>query len=345
MTGDTGQDAVLRAPRFPLGALPTPLRPATRLAEHVGARTPLLVKRDDLAGFVTAGSKVRPLELLVGHALERGYDTLVTAGVAASSFCQGAATAARMAGLRCHLLLPGEPAGTVPANLAMALACGAEVTYTGRPRERLEDLVREHAAELTRSGHHAMGVPRGGADDVGALGFVLAAAELADQLRAEGIGQARIVIAVGSGGSVSGLLVGRSRCRLDWTVTGVSVSRPLPGLEEHLASLVTRCAARAEVDDPGTSALTLVASRGRAHGPADSEELACAALALRTEGLLLDDAYTARSGLVATQLCRTPGPPVVLWHTGGLVRAVTAYDRGEQGDQGGDQGGRMEETR
>jgi 1-aminocyclopropane-1-carboxylate deaminase/D-cysteine desulfhydrase-like pyridoxal-dependent ACC family enzyme len=246
-----------------------------------------------------------------------------------------------MAGLRCHLLLPGEPAGPAPANLAMALASGAEVTYTGQPRERLDDLALEYAAELTRAGHHAMGVPRGGADDVGALGFVLAAAELADQLRAEGIGQARIVIAVGSGGSVSGLLVGRSRRRLDWAVTGVSVSRPLPGLQEHLASLVARCATRSEVDDPGTSALTLVASRGRAHGPADSDELACAALALRAEGVLLDDAYTARSGLVATQLCRTPGPPVVLWHTGGLVRAVTSYDRGEQGERGD----RMKEMR
>lgn len=330
MAVDPAQDAVLRAPRFSLGVLPTPLVPAPRLAEQVGGRAPLLVKRDDLAGFVTAGSKVRALEMLLGLALERGYGTLVTAGVATSSFCQAAATAASLSGLGCHLLLPGEPTGTLPANLAMALACGAEITYTGCPREHLDDLVVQHADELTRAGHPAMGVPRGGADEVGALGFVLAAAELAEQLRAAGVGQARIVIAVGSGGSVSGLLVGRSRLRLDWSVTGVSVSRPLLDLEEHLAWLVSRCADRAGVEDPGVSALTLVASRGRAHGPADHEELACAALALRAEGLLLDDAYTARSGLVATQLCRTPGPPVVLWHTGGLVRAVTEYDRGSR---------------
>jgi 1-aminocyclopropane-1-carboxylate deaminase/D-cysteine desulfhydrase-like pyridoxal-dependent ACC family enzyme len=333
MTAEAALDDVLLAPRFSLGVLPTPLVPAPRLAEQVGARALLLVKRDDLAGFVTAGSKVRPLELLLGHAVEQGYDTLVTAGVAGSSFCQAAATAAHIAGLRCQLLLPGERTDEVPANLAMALACGAEVSFTGQPRERLDDLVRERAARLTRSGRRAMGVPRGGADEVGALGFVLGAAELADQLSAAGVDEARIVIAVGSGGSVSGLLVGRSRLHLDWAVTGVSVSRPLPGLDDHLAALVTRCAQRVGVDDPGTSALTLVASRGRAHGPADSEELECAALALATEGLLLDDAYTARSGLVATQLSRTPGPPVVLWHTGGLVRAVTDYDHGARNEE------------
>jgi D-cysteine desulfhydrase len=329
MSTEAPADAVLGAPRFALGVLPTPLVPAPRLAEHVGARSPLLVKRDDLAGFVTAGSKVRALELLLGLARDRGHDTLVTAGVATSSFCQAAATAARIAGLRCHLLLPGGRPDRVPANLAMALACGAEVTYTGQPRERLDDLVQQRARELTRSGRSALGAPRGGADEVGALGFVLAAAELADQLRDAGVGQARVVIAVGSGGSVSGLLVGRSRRQQDWTVTGVSVSRPLPGLEQHLASLVSRCAHRAGVEDPGTSALTLVASRGEPHGPAHPDELECASAALRTEGLLLDADYTARSGLVAAELCRTPGPPVVLWHTGGLVRAITQYDRGD----------------
>ncbi len=325
--GEPGPDLVDRAPRYSLGVFPTPLVPAERLAAYVGARVPLLVKRDDLAGFVTAGSKVRPLEQLVGHALEHGYDTLVTAGVATSSFCQAAATAARVAGLACHLLLPGEPPEHRPANLALALAAGAEVTYTGQPREVLDDLVAEHARALTAAGRPALGVPRGGADEVGALGFVRAAAELAEQLGEQlgqdGAEEARVVIAVGSGGSVSGLLVGMARRRLPWTATGVSVSRPLPGLDRHLAGLVARCAARAGVEDPGTGALTLRPSRGEPHGPAHPKELACALAALRTEGLVLDADYTARAALVAGELCRTAGPPVVLWHTGGLVRAVT----------------------
>jgi D-cysteine desulfhydrase len=284
------------------------------------------VKRDDLAGFGTAGSKVRPLEQIIGHALERGHDTLVTAGVATSSFCLAAATAASVAGLACHLLLPGEPPEHRPANLALALAVGAQVTYTRQPREALDDLVRSRARDLTRAGRSALGVPRGGADEVGALGFVRAAAELGEQLDQVGVGEARVVIAVGSGGSVSGLLVGRARRRLPWTVTGVSVSRPLSGLDRHLAGLVARCAARAGIDDPGTGSLTLLPSRGEPHGDAHPDERACALTALRTEGLMLDADYTARAALVAADLCRTAGPPVVLWHTGGLVRAVTDAD-------------------
>jgi D-cysteine desulfhydrase len=323
MDAESRADEVLQAPRFTLGVLPTPLVAAPRLAADVGGRVPLLVKRDDLGGFVTAGSKVRPLEFLVGFALQQGHDTLVTAGAPTSSFCQAAATAARMAGLRCQLLLPGDAPALVPANLAMALEVGAEVTYTGQPRALLDDLVHERAQALSRAGASALGVPRGGADAVGALGFVLAAAELDTQLRDVGIDVARVVLAVGSGGSVSGLLVGLARLGRRWAVTGVSVSRPLPGLEGHLAGLVARCAERAGVEDPGLAALTLMPTRGEPHGLPHRDELECAGLALRTEGILLDADYTARSALVATELCRTPGPPVVLWHTGGLVRAVT----------------------
>jgi D-cysteine desulfhydrase len=323
MPSDAAVDAVLTAPRFRLGVLPTPLVSAPRLARQVGGAVPLYVKRDDLAGFVTAGSKVRPLEMLVGHALERGLDTLVTGGVATSSFCQAAATACSVAGLRCHLLLPGEPPDRLAANLVMAMECGAHIVFTGHPRQELDHLVRQHAEELTASGQRAVGVPRGGADEVGALGFVLAASELAEQLRAGGVDEARVVIAVGSGGSVSGLLVGLARLGLGWSVTGVSVSRPLPGLDVHLGALVHGCAAAAGIEDPGVGALTLLSTRGEPHGAAHPDELACATVALRTEGLVLDADYTARAALVATELCRTPGPPVVLWHTGGLVRAVT----------------------
>jgi D-cysteine desulfhydrase len=323
MSADSAVDAVVAAPRFPLGVLPTPLVGAPRLAGEVGAVVPLYVKRDDLAGFVTAGSKVRSLEMLVGHALDLGLDTLVTGGAATSSFCAAAATACSVAGLRCHLLLPGEPSEDLPANLVMAAECGAEIVYTGRSRHELDDLVQQHARDLTASGRRAVGVPRGGADDVGALGFVLAAAELAGQLREVAVTRARVVIAVGSGGSVSGLLVGLARIGVDWDVTGVSVSRPLAGLDDHLGVLVAGCAARAGIDDPGTGALTLLPTRGEPHGAAHADELACATKALRTEGLVLDADYTARAALVATELCRTPGPPVVLWHTGGLVRAVS----------------------
>jgi D-cysteine desulfhydrase len=296
-----------------------------RLQEEIGG-VPILAKRDDLAGFAIAGAKARALEHLIGHALAEGFDAIVTGGAAGSNFCQGAAVAASMAGLDCHLLMAGEPGGpqgpSTP-NLALAQACGARVHWTGGPREQVDDEIRAQAAELTRHGRPALAVPRGGADPVGCRGFMQAADELSEQLAALGHTEVRVVLAVGSGGSVAGLLVGIARRRLPWTVTGVSVSRPLDALAEHMSALAAACASGVGVALPDLSALTLVPTRGRPHGPAAPDELDAAGLLLRSEGLVMDADYTARAALVAAEVSRVPGPPVVLWHTGGLVRAVS----------------------
>jgi 1-aminocyclopropane-1-carboxylate deaminase/D-cysteine desulfhydrase-like pyridoxal-dependent ACC family enzyme len=48
-------------------------------------------------------------------------------------------------------------------------------------------------------------------------------------------------------------------------------------------------------------------------------------LALRSDGILLDGTYTAKSLMVAIELARRQDGPVVFWHTGGTVSAVSAF--------------------
>jgi 1-aminocyclopropane-1-carboxylate deaminase/D-cysteine desulfhydrase-like pyridoxal-dependent ACC family enzyme len=314
-------------PRLELGAWPTPLMRATRLEERLGCG-PLLVKRDDLSGFALAGNKSRPLEYLLGGARAGGSDTIVVGGVATSNFCQAAAAAAQVAGLDCHVVLPGRPPPPTAANLAIAVACGAHVTFSGGPREDLDDRIRERAAELNRAGHSAMAVPRGGADALGSLGFVRAAGELAEQLAARGHDAARIVLAVGSGASIAGLLVGADRLAARWTITGVSVSRPLPALLPRLDDLVGGCADLLGTPRAELSALRMQEAPGGLHGASDgrrAEADEATALALQTQGLVLDPDYTAPAFAVALRQLAEPGPPVVFWHTGGLPGAISSY--------------------
>lgn len=70
-------DALARP--FPLCALPTPLMGAPRLARALGLRS-LHVKRDDLTGFAVAGNRPAKLEFLLGDALGRWCDVLLTGG-------------------------------------------------------------------------------------------------------------------------------------------------------------------------------------------------------------------------------------------------------------------------
>ena len=90
----------MSAPRRRLAILPTPLHRVPALQARLGSG-PLYLKRDDLAGFGVAGNKARPLEFLLGDALARAADVLVTAGAPGSNFVGAAALAARVCGLDC----------------------------------------------------------------------------------------------------------------------------------------------------------------------------------------------------------------------------------------------------
>jgi 1-aminocyclopropane-1-carboxylate deaminase/D-cysteine desulfhydrase-like pyridoxal-dependent ACC family enzyme len=302
--------------RFPLAALPTPLVRARRLGGP-----PVYVKRDDLAGFAGAGHKARPLEFIVGAALAEGCDVLVTGGGPGSNFCPAAAAAASVAGIACELVLYGDEPATAHPNLALARACGAHIRWTGDPnRERVDTAVAEVAAELRIAGRRPYAVPRGGAVAVGTVGMVVAAEELAGQLEAQSVEPEIVVIASGSGTTCAGLAVGTAMCAAGWRVVGASVSRPPGEARREVAALASSCAALLGVQ---SGPFELVDARGPGFAqPSEAGEQA-AAVALRTEGLLLDPVYTAKAFAVVLALIEQGAAgPIVFWHTGGILSAA-----------------------
>jgi D-cysteine desulfhydrase len=332
-------------PRVPLGAWPTPLQRAERLEAYLrrerglSAVAPFFVKRDDLAGFALAGNKTRQLEFLLGEAVAGGFAALVVGGLPSSNFVQGAAVAARVYGLACHVVLPGNALGRPSVNVAMALACGAELVFSGGPRETLDDDIRHHAAALSASGRKALAIPRGGSTPRASLGFVRAIAELRDQLDAAGHRRARVVIGIGSAGSIAGLVSGIVKHGLNYDVVGISVSRNPETLEPYLARLVAECLKLIDGHEPNLAFLRVVQAPGGLHGrdylPGPGEREA-AATALRTEGLVLDPEYTARAFPFAVRLLEEGDSPVVFWHTGGLPAAISEYARADDPSAGVD---------
>ncbi len=95
-------------PRVPLAHLPTPLEAMPRLSEALGGPR-LWIKRDDQTGLALGGNKVRKLEFLIADALAHEATILVTGGAAQSNHCRQTAAAAARMGLRCVLVLGGEP--------------------------------------------------------------------------------------------------------------------------------------------------------------------------------------------------------------------------------------------
>jgi D-cysteine desulfhydrase len=316
-------------PRRPLAALPTPLVRADRLGRVLGLD--LWVKRDDLSGFVHAGNKARPLELLVEDAVRTGHDHLVGCGGPSSNFCAGLAAAASTAGLRCTLVLYGDQPDPAPFNLAAARAWGAEVTFTGDPdRAAVEAAARRTAAALAADGHRPYVVPRGGATPLGTAGFAAASVELAGQI-GEGPRPERIVMAAGSGASAAGLLTGLGALGWSTTIAAAAVSRPAEETATRIGDLATACAELIGVAPPDAGLLDVHDCIGPGFGRAAAGDEMAADLARRTEGLLLDATYTAKAAALLVRLAREAPMPTIFWHTGGVVAAVTELTRGTSG--------------
>jgi D-cysteine desulfhydrase len=316
-------------PRIDLAALPTPLQRMRRL-EAALQTGPLYVKRDDLTGFGVAGNKARGLEYLMGAAVEGGADILVAAGSPSSNFCAAAALAAATIGLDCDLLFPGHQPAVPSANVELARVTGARLLFdVVGSREELDDAVLDHANALRAEGRRPCPLPRGGATPVGAIGYAYAARELGEQCDGAGIQVATVVVATGSGGTQAGLVAGQVGFGLTWQLVGASVSRPVQPLADQILRNSQDCAAMLALDPPTIENVDLRDCRGAGFGVASHDDHVSGRLALRHEGLLLDDYYGTKAMTLFRSLLADGAPtPAVFWHTGGVAATLTALTRG-----------------
>ncbi|WP_030482780.1 pyridoxal-phosphate dependent enzyme [Nocardioides aequoreus] len=289
-----------------LGTYPTPVEPAPRLAVALGLdERDLWVKRDDLLGLGAGGNKVRKIARTATAAVERGATTLVTTGAAQSNHARVTAAAGARLGLAVELVLRGEQPEAPTGNLLLDAMFGATLRWSGDvDTPTLERLAVERVAEL---GPTAALIPYGGSDAVGAAAYADAGHELLEQVP----DAAHVVVAVGSGGTMAGLVASLGAARVLGVDTG-AVPDPL----ERVARLIV------ELGGP-TAGLRLRRDQvgdGYSTFPAPVREALL--LAARTEGLVLDPVYTGRAlaGLAAAvrEGDVRRGERTVLLHTGGL---------------------------
>ncbi len=289
-----------------LGTYPTPLEPAPRLARALGLdEGDLWVKRDDLLGLGAGGNKVRKIERTAAHAVAQGARVLVTTGAAQSNHARVTAAAGARLGLAVELVLRGEEAGPVEGNLLLDAMFGATLRWAGDvDTPTLERLAEERVAEL---GPTAALIPYGGSDARGAAAYADAARELEQQLPEV----AHAVVAVGSGGTMAGVVAGLGHARVLGVDTGA-----VPDPAERVARLA---------GELGAAGGTLQLDRdqvGEGYSAFPEPVREALLLAARTEGLVLDPVYTGRAlaGLAAAarEGGVRRGERTVLWHTGGM---------------------------
>ena len=316
-------------PRVTLADLPTPLEEAPRLARHIGLSR-LLIKRDDQTGLAMGGNKARKLEYDFADVLKKGSDVVVTVGGAQSNHARMTAAAARKLGLDAKLVLGGLDVDEFQGNMLLDVLFGAEIRFLKNDddNDHLAAAMDVWVRELTQQGRKPYALPIGGSTGLSALGYVRAMRELTGQF---GQGPVQIILAVGSCGTLAGVLLGAHMYMTRARVVGISVSRTSDRIETATAALVKEAAGILNLKEfPTQRAVETYDTYHQEYGAfTDSAKdaiLACA----RLEGLLLDPVYTGKAMAGLIDLVRKGvldrNIPTIFLHTGGLP-IIFAYEK------------------
>ena len=311
-----------RFPQLPLVPSPTLVEPLPRLREVLGGGPRLFIKRDDAIAFAFGGNKVRKLAFVGARARADGADTLITAGGVQSNHARVTAATAAKLGMRAILVANGVEPEARTANALLDSLLGAEIVYVPSREERVPKTL-EIAERMRGEGHHPFAIPIGASTPLGALGYVLAIAELFDQIAPPDV----IIHSSSSAGTQAGLVAGCRLLGLPTRIVGISADETSAALQVRVRAIVSGIADLLDMDPHKLRKGTAVEVDDRFVGggygiPTDGSREAIELLA-RCEAIFLDPTYTAKAmaGLIAyvRQQKLVENQTVLFWHTGGQV--------------------------
>jgi D-cysteine desulfhydrase len=331
--------ALAGMPRHALTVLPTPVEPLTQLARRVADLPAVWIKRDDQSGPLYGGNKPRKLEWLLGAARARGRRGVITFGGIGTHHGLATTICARDAGLDAVLMLVPQPVTDhVRHCLLLDHAFGAELHLADSVAGVVRRSLRRCAAALV-AGRPLAVIPPGGSSARGALGYVNAALELAEQVAAGALPEPdAIFVPLGSGGTVAGLALGCRLAGLRSEIVGVLVTDILPPSPRRLAALAAatlRRMRRLAPDVPHVAVrpddFAIVRHHlGTAYGAVTAAALDAQRLLLDAEGIALETTYTAKCLAALLELGARPalrGKTLLFWNTFSSVDLSTAVPR------------------
>lgn len=310
-----------KIPTIKLANLPTPLEEAPRLADKIDL-SKLFIKRDDLTGLAGGGNKARKLEYDFAEIIDGGHDVIITAGGIQSNHARMTASAARKLGVDVKLVLGGPDFEIPKGNLLLNVMFGAEVRYlvNDDANDHLTLEMEKWADELSGKGQKPFIIPIGGSTGLGALGYVMAMNELAEQF---GKDKVQIIMGVGSCGTFAGAILGTKIFMPKARVIGISVSRKVKDIKKRTAEIIYESAKLIEykinVDDLSIECYDdYFTEYGMITEEGEKAIYDCANL----EGILLDPIYTGKVMAGLMDLTRKSiidkNIPVIFIHTGGM---------------------------
>ena len=320
--------------KISLANLPTRIDKLERLSEDWGIN--LFIKRDDQTGSELSGNKIRKLEYLLKHAIDNNYDTLITTGGIQSNHCRATAVAATMLGLKCELLLRSGDNPKIEGNYFIDRLLGAGINFCNADeyRDSRDEIMNQIGERLFKErGSKCFIIPEGASNALGSLGYYEAMSEISKQEKLTGTVFDTVVVAVGSGGTYSGLCTANKELSLGKRVLGFAVASDREYFTNKIHNINVEAGEIAGLKSVFTEDDIEINDKyiGIGYALSRPEELAFIRHIASREALILDPVYTGKAmyGLYnEIKEGKVPcGSNVLFIHTGGLFGLFPKQDQ------------------
>lgn len=322
--------------RAAIASVPTPV--TKHSIDHASGSRNVIVKHDEMTSEAYGGNKIRKLEYLLQRASDRKARRVATFGAAGSNHALATAIHATRLGFACTCFLSHQKATpNIARTLNMHRALGTEIVRWGRSTDNLA-LYRRYLQH-----RNTWVIPLGGTCWLGAVGFVNAGLELAEQIRrAEIPCPARIYIACGTTGSAAGLALGLAAAGLPISVHAIKVAdNPFASRNKmHRLMLKTRFILNRmdssfDADEQSWRVIWRDEFLAGGYARVDDRTTESVAIAKASLGLKLETTYTGKAFAAMLHDLESPrytGEPYLFWNTYNSQELPVTSDRPDTWD-------------
>ena len=238
-------------------------------------------------------------------------------GALQSNHCRATAAVCSKLGLECHLLLRGESLEN-EGNLFLNYILGANIHLITEDSEFESEALNLYN-KLRESNKNPYIIPMGASNRIGSYGYIEAFNEILEQEKTLGINFDLISMAVGSGGTYSGIWYGNYKNITGKRVLGISVSKVKEEFTKKIIEILKDM-------DNGISDFETIEINdsyvGEGYGRSTDTELKFYMEIAKEEGMVLDPCYTGKAfkGLIEEiEKGNIKEKNILFIHTGGFM--------------------------
>lgn len=275
------------------------------------------ILREDLTGFGIGGNKTRKLDYLVGDALSKGFDTLVT--LKATSFSRNAAFAARVCGLQLHVIVQEAEHELNPNSQNLFRNLDTKLHYVSGNEDVFtysENLIQG----LRNDGKKVYELHPGGSDPIGTLGYVNVFNQIAKYSQKTDIYFSDIMLSIGSAGTQAGLILGQFLTNYNTSIIGITAKLEVEKQHKLIHELITATCKMLDIPIKNFNIQLDDKFIGPGYAIPSEQGTHASKIFAGKEGILLDGVYTAKAAAALLQYLKNAtfkGKNVLFIHTGG----------------------------